>query len=100
MLFVRSDWFKQMVKDKWNQLKQKNILEQLTAQIDYFTNSYADKFESNYNRWDNIGNNETVGYELCDDASKCKSQKESAVYLKSWLEKRFNNLDILFESLN
>ena len=95
MMFVRSDWFYQMVSEKWSQVKNQGVLDKITEQIDFFTTNYASAFRDNYERWDNIGHNDWVGNELCEESAACKTQKESAEYLKKWLTKRFDNLDKL-----
>lgn len=98
MMFVRSDWFNQMVSQKWSQVKNQGVLDKITEQIDFFTTNYASAFRDNYEKWDNIGHNDWVGNELCEESAACKTQKESANRLKSWIIKRFNNLDELFSA--
>ena len=95
MLFVRSTWFDQMVSEKWKKIKNQNILGQVISRIDYFTSNCEENFKNNYKKWDNIGHNDWVGDELCEESAACKTQKESAEYLKKWLTKRFDNLDKL-----
>lgn len=96
IIFINCDWFQQKVKAKWQQIHNDDVLSKLTAQIDEVSTKYTTNFANNYKRWNNIGNNGSVGNELNNKAAACKTQKEAADYLKSWLTNRFTALDGLW----
>ena len=96
IIFINCDWFQDMVKAKWQQIHNDDVLGKLTAQIDETSSKYASNFANNYKRWNNIGNNGSIGNELNSKAAACKTQKEAADYLKDWLTKRFAALDGLW----
>ena len=96
IIFINCDWFQTKVKAKWQQIHNDDVLGKLTAQIDEVSTKYTTNFANNYARWNNIGNNASVGNELNSKSAACKTQKQSADYLKDWLNKRFNALDGLW----
>ena len=53
---------------------------------------YESAFKRNYDLWDNIRYNEAID-ELAPRAAACKTEKESAEYLRGWLENRVSFMD-------
>ncbi len=98
MLFVNSDWFQKEVRSKWNDIEETQPLNKLLSLIDFATTKYEKSFKSDTKLWNNIGNNELVGNELCDEAAACKSQQDAAKYLKKWLTARFAYLDSIWSN--
>ena len=96
IIFINCDWFQSKVKAKWQQIHNDDVLSKLTAQIDEVSTKYTTNFANNYKRWNNIGNNGSIGNELNSKAAACRTQKEAADYLKDWLVKRFQALDSLW----
>lgn len=94
MVFINCDWFREMVSAKWKVLKTSGALEALTQQIDFASNSYKASFERNTNRW--VIKDETLSFELNDKSLRCKTQLESAEWLKKWLTLRFAALDAIW----
>ncbi|MBQ9539512.1 MAG: hypothetical protein IJU95_09595, partial [Treponema sp.] len=58
--------------------------------------AYSDNFAHNQEKWKNIGARNDASGELCKAAAACKNQAEAAKYLRSWLSKRFAELDKLW----
>lgn len=97
LIFINTDWFQSLIKQKWSYVQEQKVLEKLTAYIDSISDKYVNAFEKNYERWNNIGNNWSVGNELCNAAAACKTEKEAADYLKNWLKKRFAAIDDIWK---
>lgn len=93
LIFVNCDWFQKAVKAKWRKIQKQNTLLKLTSEIDYISSNFEASFANDQKKWNNIGDNELVGNELCDESAKCKTQKEAADRLKDWLTARFEYLD-------
>lgn len=93
LIFVKETWFQDLVKQKWKEMKEKKVFDKVYSYMDSISTSYQSDFEANYRKWNNIGKNETVGDELNDKASSCKTEKEACDYLASWLKTRVSFLD-------
>ena len=91
VIFANEDWFNQMVKEKWNSIKD-TLFTEVTNQIDTLTNQYADCFIANEQRWPQTYN-ENIGGEFRYIYSTYRTQKTSAEYLKKWLNERKITLD-------
>lgn len=92
ILFINCDWFRDLVSQKWTQMRAQNVEEKLLAHIDFVSSTYKENFAADQAVWKNIGHPETLG-ELCPGAARCKTEKQAADYLAKWLEKRFTYLD-------
>ena len=99
MLFYRSEWFRDLVKDKFNNLKEKGMFDLVLNYITEVSDTYEADFASNYSKWNNIGHPETIGWETNSQSGNCHTQKEAANYLKNWLTVRLENLDKLYNGL-
>lgn len=98
MLLYTEDWFKALVRDKFNSLKNNGSF---TKIIDYITTTstkYEADFVANYAKWNNCGHPELTGWEQCEASRACTTQKQSAEYLKTWFNKRINGLDKLYNN--
>jgi len=87
MLLINQSWFNEMVKEKWNAVKD-SVFSKVTRQITSLTSEYSASFEKNYERWPMEHNDE---YRL--EAAACKTQSEAANQLKNWLNTRKSSLD-------
>ena len=96
MLFYSCDWFRNLVRDKFNSMKSKGNFDKVLDYISTITNNYETAFVANYSKWDNCGKPETIGWEVNDYSRVCKTQKEAANYMKSWLSNRLENLEKLY----
>lgn len=87
MLLVNQSWFNEMVKEKWNAVKD-SVFSKVTRQITSFTSEYSASFEKNYERWPMEPNDE-----YRPAAAACNTQREAANQLKNWLNARKSSLD-------
>ena len=87
MLLVNQPWFNEMVKEKWNEVKD-SVFSKVTKQITSLTSEYSANFEANYKKWPMEDNDE-----YRQAAADCKTQSEAATQLKNWLNTRKFSLD-------
>lgn len=99
MIFINCDWFKDMIRSQWKNIKKNKIQQKLVKQIDTVINekAYQEAFYRDQNRWHNIGMPWVFGEELNEKTANCKTQKEAALYLKNWIEKRFEALNEIWK---
>ena len=96
MLFYTEDWFKVLVKNKFNSMKENGVFEQVIQFINTVSTKYEADFVANYDKWGNCGHEEKTGWEQCDESAACKTQKQSADYLVTWINRRIEGLDKLY----
>ena len=87
MLLINQSWFNEMVKEKWNAVKD-SVFSKVTRQITSLTSEYSASFEKNYRKWPMEPNEE-----YRSEAAACKTQSEAASQLKNWLNTRKSSLD-------
>lgn len=93
LIFVNCDWFQSAVKARWKEIQRTQPLNELLANIDDVTAKYESNFTKDKQRWNHLGRNDLVGYELCQSSEQCTTQKAAAKRLKTWLTARFKFLD-------
>ena len=86
-VLMNADWFKDIVRDKWQRVYAGGLFDRTCDMIDRYTEKYAEEIGRNYDRWDNILD-ESIIDELTEEAKKCTSQQEAAEYLTEWIRKR------------
>ncbi|MCR4579866.1 MAG: CotH kinase family protein [Treponema sp.] len=96
MIFVSCDWFQALVKEKWKQVQEAEVCKKIVDNIHFISNQYEEAFKRNQKRWKNAGQAWRFGTELSKEAAACKSQKQAADFLATWLERRFTGLDQLW----
>ncbi len=90
-LFASEPWFMEMVKARWQEIKEAGIPEKTLELITTLKEAYAPYFQQNSDRWPSRiaeGN-----HELIDELNSCQSQQEAADYLYRWLSERFACLE-------
>ncbi|MBR6582286.1 MAG: CotH kinase family protein [Treponema sp.] len=87
MLLVNQPWFNEMVKEKWNAVKE-SVFSKVTRQITSLTSEYSASFEKNYRKWPMEPNDE-----YRPAAAACNTQREAANQLKNWLNARRTSLE-------
>ena len=92
MLFYQCDWFKSLLRQKFNAMKEKGYFDDVLDFITTLSTKYENYFEENYTKWDNIGHPEKTAYEQNQYSRVCTTQAEAAAQLHSWLTTRFNSL--------
>ena len=98
MLFYQCDWFKELVKEKFNAMKEKGYFNDVLNFVSTISSKYENDFVSNYAKWDNIGHPEKTNYEQNEYSRVCTTQSEAAAQLKSWLTTRLNSLDQVYNN--
>ena len=100
LLFIKCDWFKQLVKQKWNGMIEQNLFSKVTSYIDTVSTKYETDFVNNYDKWHNCGwkgNGSPYGNEFdFSESGNCTTQKEAATFMKNWLGTRVTNLTEIF----
>ncbi|MBP5445057.1 MAG: CotH kinase family protein [Acholeplasmatales bacterium] len=96
MLFYQCDWFMNLVRDKFNSMKEKGYFTRVLNYINTLSTKYETSFNNNYTKWDNIGHPEKTGWEQNENSRKCTTQKQAAEQLHSWLTTRINSLDKVY----
>ena len=115
-LMYKSDLIKEMIKNKWANMKKYKVQDRILSYIDEISSLYVGYYQKNYEKWKNIGpyieeeylkvkdnpdeNIKAVWEDLylSKDANYgCDTEKQAADYLKKWLTERFSTLDSLWE---
>ena len=96
MLFYSCDWFRNLVRDKFNSMKEKGNFQKVLDYITTISNNYEAGFIANYDLWGNCGNPGLTGWEQNSASAACHTQKEAATYMKNWLSNRLDNLEELY----
>ncbi|MBO5328278.1 MAG: CotH kinase family protein [Clostridia bacterium] len=89
-LVTNQAWFKDMVKQKWVELKNYGVFETSLELVNDYKTTYESYFKRNYERWPNRlnGNSECVAV-----LNSYRTQGQAADYLYNWLTTRYNYLD-------
>lgn len=87
MLLVNQSWFNDLVKTKWNEVKN-TIPPIISDQISTLTKKYATNFENNYKIWPMEDNDE-----YRPEAAACNTQSAAAGQLGNWLTSRVKTLE-------
>ncbi|MBP5445056.1 MAG: CotH kinase family protein [Acholeplasmatales bacterium] len=99
LLFYHANWFKTLVKDKYNGMKANGSFTKVINFINTTTENFATDFTNNYKEWKNIGHPEYYWIELeTSDAGKCRTHQEASECLVTWLTNRLDNLDKLYNN--
>ena len=92
------DWFWTMVYEKWAEMKEYNLFENLISFIELQSETYKNYYIKNYQKWSSRvsgGNSECVG--ILNSYKDINTAQGYAVdYLIDWLTKRFTYLDSVF----
>ena len=86
-VLMYEDWFTDIIREKWTSAYDSGIFTRAGEMIDKDSRELEAAFDRNDDRWDNIRHNDDAG-EWCWASAACKTEREAAVYLKDWLEKR------------
>ena len=91
-VLMHEDWFKDIISEKWTEIYNSGVFDDIYSMIENDTEKYSDAIERNYRKWNNI-NSSDISSELVKSAADCKNQKEAAEYLEKWLKKRVEFLN-------
>lgn len=92
-VLMYENWFQDIISERWTNAYDSGIFRRGIEMIQSDTAQYADAFERNNQKWDNIVHNEAFANELCINAKKCKTHAECAAYLSEWLTGRVDFLN-------
>ena len=101
VIFIKQSWFQNIVKDRWNQAKQRNpnVLSNIQTFIDdHSKDTQQPVYDFTRALWGNPGDNG----ELCEDsqAAAKQSQKASAQYFKGWITARWYAVNSIISGLD
>ena len=51
ILFMKADWFRDMVRERWTELKEAGTFERTLKEIQRWEEDYAEPFEAHYEKW-------------------------------------------------
>ncbi len=93
-VLIRQEWFMDMVKEKWAEMVEYDLLKNALGLIGDFEQTYSSYYELSFDRWGNIG------IDLPDhpvaEVVNCKTHADAANYLHAWLYARLNYLNTQF----
>ena len=92
------DWYQDIVKEKWTKAYDSGVFERTCQLITDESGKYQGDFTKNYDKWNNIINNEIFAAELSAPAKECTNEAEAAAFLHDWLEKRVDFLNSQWHS--
>lgn len=92
-VLMYEDWYFEIIKEKWQAAYNEGVFERAIKAIEDDKNSFADAFERNYDKWNNIENNDSFRNELSYGAASCKTHAEAADFLAQWLTNRVEFLN-------
>ncbi len=91
-VLMNAEWFREMVKDRWNRIYDSELFTKTCEMIEEDTAKYADEFNRNYEKWDNILDDRIID-ELTERSKQCTTQQEAAEYLEEWISNRAEYLN-------
>lgn len=90
ILLIRENWFQDMIKQKWAELLEYDVLTTALSLIGEQKTTYANYYVKNYERWAERIQNGGEKNQIVDAVNKNKTQADGATYLSNWLRNRFN----------
>ena len=118
VLFYKSEFIRNKIIYKWNELQMHNFQELVFNYLEQCTNLYVSQYDKNYQKWKNIAPfisqnwNSLINESKIDDwymswwwfgeaiypesAMNCSTQKQASEYVKDFLNLRFNVLNNLW----
>ena len=88
-LFMDEDWFMNMVKDKWHEMRDAGVQEGTLKLIRTMQTNYSDAYNRNFDKW---------GFRISDEAtwevqSSVHNHTDAVNQLYSWVQARFKYLN-------
>lgn len=88
MVLMYQDWYRDIIKERWTELYDSGALKNVCEMITTDSEQYEKAFVKNSEKWGEAFTNQSILYELSEAAAECKTEKQAAEYLRSWLEAR------------
>ena len=98
VVLAHEDWYRDIVKSTWTRAYDSGVFERTCQLITDESGKYQGDFTKNYDKWNNIINNEIFAAELSAPAKECTNEAEAAAFLHDWLEKRVDFLNSQWHS--
>lgn len=93
VVLANTDWYQQLVKDKWTKVYDDGVFERTVELIQKDSVELEDEFRENYKKWNNLLMNGEFVNELSEPAKACINQSQSAEFLVQWLQSRVDFLN-------
>ena len=93
IILINQTWFQDMIKDKWNELCENDILKNALNNIETQKNTYASYYTKNYQKWSERITSGGQRNQIVSAVNINKTQADGAQYLTTWLHSRFNFLN-------
>ena len=93
MVLAYEDWYQDMIRDTWTEVYDDGVFKNTIQLVRNESSQYKDEFKRNYDKWNNIIENDDFAAELSEPAAECKNEAEAAEFLAQWLEKRVEFLN-------
>ncbi|MGN0820010.1 MAG: CotH kinase family protein [Christensenellaceae bacterium] len=92
-------WFRETVKERWNQQQVKTALSDLKTNITAYSQKYKTAYEINFTKWEKIkdGKIEKINFEN-DEILSLTTYQSQVSYMLNWIETRISWLDEQFNS--
>lgn len=97
-VLMYEDWFREIITEKWTVAYDSGVFSRTVEMIKTDAQQYAEAFENNYAKWNNIIDNGAFVNELSAQAAQCKTHSEAVQYLCRWLESRVEFLNDCWHS--
>ena len=96
LLFANTDWFYDLVKARWQELKQTNAFNDLYEAIDILTNKYASSFTSEFALWPKSMTKVLDRSKGIPEYLNNNTHYTSAMYLKEYIKQKEEYYDSLW----
>lgn len=87
-VLMYEDWYRDIIRDKWTHAYDAGVFDDTISMIENDKTELYSAFRRNYDRWDNITNNQSFVGELSKKAASCVNHAMAADYLIEWLTAR------------
>lgn len=93
-MISNTNWFKEKVKAKWNQLRENQLFEKAMNMIEDFSINYVQDYKKNYERWPKtLGSNTETNHETRAIVQRLKSERQAEQLLYHWFADRIDFLE-------
>ena len=93
VVLAYEDWYREMIEETWTDAYDSGVFTRAYEMIENTKNNYSEHFGRNYDKWDNIRNNDSFKGELSSGAARCRTHAQAVDYLKNWLISRVEFLN-------
>ncbi|MGN0665675.1 MAG: CotH kinase family protein [Huintestinicola sp.] len=92
-VLMNEEWFTDIIREKWTAAYDSGVFERASQLIENDRDRYANAFDRNYLRWDNLVNNQAFAGELSSGAASCRTHAQAADHLNEWFNERVRFLN-------